>query len=356
MMKIRQLQIENLRIIEKLVMEPVSGLNFICGPNGAGKTSVLEAIYLLGQGKSFRHSEAGPFIRNQQASCLVVAEMEDDQGKTSRLGIQRGRKQFLARHAGQDIKRRSELLRLLPLQIVTPQSHELLERGPELRRRYLDFGLFHVEHSYHQVLMAYQRAIKQRNAALRKKDARLALSFDEQLASLAEKISASRKGILQSVEQHLRTFLHHMAFPHEVFLLFQAGWKEDRSLVEILKDSLERDLAQGYTSSGPHRGELRIQVAGGRAEKHLSRGQQKVLVYGLVFSLSRLMMERQGEAPILLIDDLGAELDEKNRVALVDYLQQAGGQVFISSVDFPVPSVPDSSRVFHVEHGSIQNA
>ncbi|WP_456445186.1 AAA family ATPase, partial [Thiolapillus sp.] len=90
-MKIKQLQIENLRVIQKLVLEPANRLNFICGSNGAGKTSVLEAIYLLGQGKSFRHTEAGPFIRNGESSCLVVAELEDRQEQRTRLGIQRGR-------------------------------------------------------------------------------------------------------------------------------------------------------------------------------------------------------------------------------------------------------------------------
>ncbi len=353
-MKIRRLQIENLRVIDKLAMNPCGGLNFVCGPNGAGKTSILEAIYLLGQGKSFRHSEAGPFIRNGEDSCLVVSELEDAQGVASRLGIQRGKKEFLARHGGKDIKRRSELLRLLPVQIVTPQSHELLERGPELRRRYLDFGLFHVEQSYHQVLMSYQRAIKQRNAALRTGNARLALSFDEQLSMLAEKIAVSRNAILQAVDGYLQSFLRDMSFSEEVSLQMYAGWKAGRHLTDVLSDHLDRDLAQGHTSAGPHRAELKILVAGGRAEKHLSRGQQKVLVYGLVFTISRLMLEKLGEAPVLLIDDLGAELDERNRAALIDYLENSGEQVFITSVDIPDSSVPVGSRVFHVEHGTLR--
>ena len=355
-MKIRRLQIENLRVIDKVVMEPGGGLNFVCGPNGAGKTSILEAIYLLGQGKSFRHSEAGPVIRNGKDSCLVVSELEDDQGVASRLGIQRGKKAFLARHGGKDVKRRSELLRLLPVQIVTPQSHELLERGPELRRRYLDFGLFHVEQSYHQTLMSYQRAIKQRNAALRAGNSRLAISFDEQLATLAAKIAASREAILQGVEGFLQSFLKQMAFTDEVSLQIYSGWKDSEHLAVVLREYLEKDLAQGHTSVGPHRAELKIRVAGGRAERRLSRGQQKVLVYGLVLALSRLMVNKTGEAPVLLIDDLGAELDKRNRAALIDYLEGTGEQVFISSVDIPDPSVPGESRVFHVEHGILRNA
>ncbi|BAO42954.1 DNA replication and repair protein RecF [Thiolapillus brandeum] len=353
-MKIKQLQIENLRVIQTLTLEPGNGINFICGPNGAGKTSVLEAIYLLGQGKSFRHAEAGPFIRNGETSCLVVAETDDRLARSSRLGIQRGRKSFLARHGGIDIRRRSELLRLLPVQIITPQSHELLERGPELRRRYLDFGLFHVEQSYHQVLMSYQRGIKQRNAALRSGNGRLAISFDEQLAGVSETIVRLRRGILETIESNLARFMQEMSFPNEVKLQFSPGWKEDVSLEKALKGHLERDLAQGYTSVGPHRAELKILVGGRRAEKYLSRGQQKVLVYGLVLSLSQLIVEKEKEPPVLLIDDLGAELDTLNRTRIVDYLSGREEQVFITSVDQPANIHDRDNAVFHVEHGCLQ--
>jgi DNA replication and repair protein RecF len=270
------------------------------------------------------------------------------------LGIQRGRKSFLARHGGADVRRRSELLRLLPVQIITPQSHELLERGPELRRRYLDFGLFHVEQSYHQVLMAYQRGIKQRNAALRSRNGRLASSFDEQLVGLSEKIVRLRQSILQTIENNLKGFMWEMSFPNEVQLRFYPGWKEDTSLEDALMEHLERDVAQGYTSVGPHRAELKILVAGGRAEKHLSRGQQKVLVYGLVLSLSQLIIEQEKEPSILLIDDLGAELDSRNRSKIIDYLTGREEQVFITSVDPPDDRFTRDHEVFHVEHGHLQ--
>jgi DNA replication and repair protein RecF len=172
---------------------------------------------------------------------------------------------------------------------------------------------------------------------------------------LAVKIAASRGEILQAVEQHLQHFLKAMSFSDKVSLVLRSGWKESLPLIDVLKEHLDRDLAQRHTSAGPHRAELKIQVAGGRAEKHLSRGQQKVLVYGLVFALSRLIVDKKGEAPVLLIDDLGAELDERNRAALIDYLVDTGEQVFISSVDVPAPSsAPAGARVFHVEHGTLR--
>ncbi|WP_456446339.1 DNA replication/repair protein RecF, partial [Thiolapillus sp.] len=260
---------------------------------------------------------------------------------------------FMARHAGDDVQRRSELMRLLPVQIITPQSHELLERGPELRRRYLDFGLFHVEQSYHQILMAYLRGLKQRNAALRSNNARLACSFDEQLVRLSEKIVRQRQSLLKTIERNLQDFMKEMSFPNEIQLQFNPGWKTGETLADALKQHLQHDLARGYTSVGPHRSELKILVAGRRAEKHLSRGQQKILVYGLVLSLSQLIVEEDKEPPVLLIDDLGAELDTRNRALIIEYLQCRGEQVFITSVELPDNTLTQDGKVFHVEHGRL---
>jgi DNA replication and repair protein RecF len=354
MMKIESLQIQNLRIIQDMLLQPSGGMNFICGENGAGKTSVLEAIFLLGQGKSFRHADAGPFIRNGESFSLVLAGLQDAQGRNTRLGIQRGRKSFIARHSGKTIQKRSELLRLLPVQLITPQSHELLERGPELRRRYLDFGLFHVEQSYHRFLMSYQRALKQRNSALRSGDGRLANSFNEQLESAAGRIVGYRKNILEDIEEQLQRFLVSMHFRDRVQLQFTQGWKEHAGLASVLRESMQKDMQLGHTGAGPHRSELKILVSGKRAEKHLSRGQQKILVYGLMLALSRLIRERGHEAPVVLIDDLGAELDAGNRDLVLTYLRGMDTQVFITSVEAYGPETLGEAKMFHVEQGVLE--
>ncbi len=351
-MKITHIRIENLRIIRNMELDPGKGLNIIYGDNGAGKTSILEAIFLLGQGKSFRHAEAGPIIRKGEKSTQVVAELQANTGVTSTLGIQRNKQQFVARNAGQDISRRSELFRLLPLQLITPQSHELIEKGPELRRRYLDFGLFHVERSYHQTLMAYQRALKQRNAGLRTGNIRLAHSFDEQLIVLSDTIIERRSYLLSMVEKQLSVFLDAIDFSFSVELSLSKGWKTDISLQEAFQKTEQQDLSQGYTSAGIHRAQLKILADGVPASKVLSRGQQKLMVYGLVLSLSRLIADKTSEPPLQLIDDLGAELDQSNIQKILNYLHTLDAQSFITVLDKEKYQLPTGSRVFHVEHGS----
>ena len=352
-MKITHIHIQNLRIIQDIEFQPVTGLNVITGDNGAGKTSILEAIYLLGQGKSFRHTEAGPLIRKGEDSTLVVADIQTSPGTETRLGIQRSKRQFIARHAGQDVSRRSELFRLLPLLLITPQSHELVERGPELRRRFLDFGLFHVEQSYHQLSMAYHRALKQRHSALRAGDIRLARSFNEQLITNSDTILRSRLQLLHSIEKHLAEFLSCIGFADTVSLKLYRGWKAGISLEETLKRAELQDLNRGFTSVGVHRSQLKILTAGAPVDKVFSRGQQKLLVYGLVLALCELMKDQTAAAPLLLIDDISAELDISNAQKVLDYLRNLEPQMFVTALDFSRHEASSDTRVFHVEHGSL---
>ncbi len=247
-------------------------------------------------------------------------------------------------------------MRLLPLQLITPQSHELIERGPELRRRYLDYGLFHVEQSYHQMLLSYYRALKQRNAALRSGDILLARSFNDQLAYFAVDILKSRQGILSRIEKHLAFFVEETAFPVAVTLGLSRGWKSGLSLNEALIRSERQDLSRGFTGDGIHRAQLKILTDGSPADKILSRGQQKLLIYGLVLSLSQLIIENTNEPPLLLIDDLGAELDDENSQKILGYLLNMDMQVFITVLHIHRYELPERVRMFHVKHGSIQNA
>jgi DNA replication and repair protein RecF len=355
-MIVTQLKIQNLRIIEEMELHPVQGLNFICGDNGAGKTSVLESLYLLGQGKSFRHSEAGPLIRYGDSFSTVFTELESVTGSATKLGIQRNRKQFLARHSGKNIQKRSELMRLLPLQLITPQSHELIERGPELRRRYLDFGLFHVEQGYHRLLMNYHRALKQRNAALRENNIRLARSFNDQLISCSDLIVQSRDSLLGLVRRQLEIFLSSISFPVALDIHLTKGWNKALSLEEMLSRSEEKDLSQGFTGSGIHRAQLKITTAGSSASKLLSRGQQKILVYGLVLGLSEIIQKHTLEPSLLLIDDLGAELDATNTGLMLEYLRGMRLQTFITTLDAQHLCRDEADKVFHVEQGVLKSA
>jgi DNA replication and repair protein RecF len=355
---IKQIHIRDLRIIEVLDLHPEPGINLLFGGNGAGKTTLLEAIHLLGNGRSFRHSDAGPLIREGATHSLVTARLVDSRGLETHLGVRREKRQFSARREGKDIRRRSELLRQLPLQLLLPTSHELVEKGPELRRRFLDQGLFHVEQSYHQLMLDYGRALRQRNAAARRGDRETMRSFNGFLSMKGEQLTHFRREFASEVEGVISTLLPElkMQVASGIRLHFQKGWRESEVLEEALKRAEPTDLKLGYTTVGPHRSEMRLLVAGRKpAAKTLSRGQQKLLVYALILAHVEIIRKKGLEKPVLLADDLDAELDAERVSALVQYLKGTALQVFVTTLNGPLYRNLGLD-MFHVEQGSVKRA
>lgn len=350
-MRIDSLTIADFRVLQSLSLRPTPGINVLWGDNGAGKTSVLEAVFLAARGRSFRHREAGPFIRTGAQKATVVAKLTDDAGVRHVLGIERGTKEQRVRLDGEKLERRSEQVRALPLQVVTPNSHALLEGPPELRRRYLDLGLFHVEHGYHQWYGAYQRALRQRNAALRGHPS-IARSWDSQLAELAAKLSAARERFVARLQQELTEVLARLSPALRVSLAHRPGWDPATALDGQLQRRWEQDCRQGFTGLGPHRADLQIRAAELNAAKRLSRGQQKLVVVGLLLAQASVQQALAGERPVLLLDDLPAELDASHRARVADELVHAGCQALVTTVDRDsLPVAPDWG-LFHVEQGA----
>ncbi|HIE55706.1 MAG TPA: DNA replication and repair protein RecF [Chromatiaceae bacterium] len=349
MMRIESLFIKDLRVIQALEFEPVRGVNVITGNNGAGKTSILEAIFLLGNGRTFRHQEAGSLVRNGTASAIIGSRLVFSSGRKSSLGIKRASKGFTARQDGKRIKRRSDLVRALPLQLLFPASHELIEKGPELRRRFLDQGLFHVEQSYHQLSLEYAKALKQRNAALRIGDLSLARSFSSQLASSGEGLSLLRKQFVEEIEQELLRILPRFNFNRDVKLGIRKGWRGEK-LLDALHRNEKTDLKMGFTTTGCHRAELTLTLEGALASRVLSRGEQKLLVYALTFAQLNRLIDQGDEPPILLIDDFAAEFDAERMELIKEYLVELPVQIFLTNISAD-PFKSEQPGVFHVEQG-----
>lgn len=352
-MRVLELQIHNLRIFTDTCIQPGKGLNLVTGHNGSGKTTLLEALYFLGRARSFRHRESAPFVRRNTNECRVTADIEMSTGRPSRLGIERIGSVQRVRHDGRDLHKRSDLFRTMPLHLITPRSHELIERGPDNRRKFLDHGMFHVEHEYHCALSEYYRSLKQRNAALKQGNARLACSFDASMVRHGEAISEGRRVYILRLNGYLQQILADMEGKFPIRLDFICGWNMEVPLAKQLEKQLSRDLKLGYTTEGPHRGDLGLRVENTEASKHLSRGQQKLLVYALKLAQCRIALEAETETPMLLIDDLSAELDPLNLARVMTQLESLGIQTIITSVSRA--GFPDMAegKVFHVEHGAI---
>lgn len=354
-MYIKQLDIHNLRIIENGSIEPSQTINLISGDNGAGKTSVLEAIYLLGRGKSFRHRETGPFIQTGFKHSTVVGELVTEDGSQGRLGVQREKRAIRVRFDGEDILRRSRLLRILPLQIITPGSHELIEKGPDARRGFIDYGMFHVEHDYLEQVSEYTRALKQRNSALRQSQIEVARSYNPLLSDLGMRIHNQRVAYVSELAAKLRFTLQALGVTFPVEISLNPGWNSQIPLDTELRQREDTDIRRGYTTIGVHRADLIIRTLDSPAAQRLSRGQQKVLVYAIKIAQSQIYLEKTGIRPILLIDDLGAELDAKHLGNVMKLLHELKFQIFITLVSTEHMKQCLDSILFHVEHGVISS-
>ncbi len=355
-MYIKQLHVKNVRILEEINISPSPGINLITGDNGAGKTSLLEAIYLLGRGKSFRHKESGPFIRTDCKHSIVVADLVKEDGKNTRLGVERASASIRVRQDAQEVLKRSSLLRALPLQIIAPKSHELIEMGPESRRNFMDYGMFHVEHGYLEQLSEYSRALKQRNAALRSSDLGLVRSYNPILSSLAHKIHNHRISYVETLNVDLQQTLVELEARFPVDLALKSGMEEGESFENQLGKRESLDLKRGFTSIGIHRADIVVRSDSALAAHRLSRGQQKVLVYALKIAQSRIFQHKTGLLPILMVDDLTAELDGKHLGKVMKLFEELQLQVFITLISIDKINEAINTELFHVEHGVITPA
>ena len=353
---ITKLSIDDLRVIDNLVLEPSPDMNFIVGGNGVGKTSVLEAIYLAGRGRTFRHSSAGPMIRRGAESTTVLVHLYDDVEESRRLlGIRRGRSEFECRLDGGDVRRRSTLAEMLPVQWIGSQPQLFLERGPDLRRRFFDMGLFHVEHGYLQTYAEFNRTLKQRNAALKTGSAEAVMAWDTAFVQAALVLHEKRKTFVEALMKETAGQLQRWQLGYEMDFRYRPGWRLENELSEELKRKLALDLSHGFTSVGPQRAEVEVLIEGSSAEKTLSRGQQKMLVIALNLALIDLMHSRHRRAPVVLIDDLSAELDRENQSRVLSDINDRTVQAFVTAIQDPSEQLKMPGKLFHVEHGKLRN-
>jgi DNA replication and repair protein RecF len=351
-MAIKQIRIHNFRIIEDIELEPTKGLNLIWGENGSGKTSILEAVYLLGRGRSFRKAEQEQLTKKGSEQLSLFARLESSDQKHT-LGFSKRKGLNQAKLDGIRITKMSDLARAIPLSIITPNSHEILERGPQYRRRFLDWGVFHVEQSFRKVSERYSRCLKQRNASLRAKG-RFDRSWNRELTQSGLEINQIRERYVQNFSQRLKSLTSNLMGINDLEVIWNRGWPEKSELEQIMVDSEKGDLVSGYTRYGPHRADLSIKLKGQKIEKIASRGQQKMLV--AIMHLAQVDMARElaGTDTVILIDDLASELDKNNRGILLYYLERIGNQALITGVDNISRGSNHFTGVFHVEHGSIR--
>ena len=358
-MELIQLNVSNFRNISQATLEPHSAFNLITGANGSGKTSLLEAIYSLGRGRSFKTANSDKLIQHGKKEFTVTTCILSD-GNKRHLGIQRTNRKTQIRFSGQPVHKASQLSDILPLQIIEPSLHSFFDLGPEIRRRFLEWGVFHVEPRYEREWRTYRRVLLQRNAALKAHWKKAVVEqWDNLLVESALQIDDMRRTYLEQALCFVERFSkqHSIGFLQAMEIEYHQGWKKGVDLREALSTSYQSDQDRGFTQCGPHRADIRIKTGKHRGRDVLSRGQQKLFINLLFIAQSILLKELSGRPPLILIDDLAAELDVVSKGVLRDVFLSTGCQTFITATSLEVLGIGSSDlphAVFHVEHGNVE--
>jgi DNA replication and repair protein RecF len=355
-MILSELSVRDLRCIGHAELSLHPGRNLIWGGNGSGKTSLLESMFLLGRGRSFRTRNSERLVRHGQERVVVFARVEGAgspaSGWVHAVGVEVHRREGTrARVDAAAVASLADLSRVFPVQVIDPEIHKLIEEGGRRRRRWLDWTVFHVEPRFADWWVRYSRAMRQRNAALRAGSG-ASRPWDREIAALGESISEARRVVLEQLQPHWREVARTLGCPAAELQYFR-GWGAHHSLAEALESSRGRDEARGITHTGPHRADVLIRVEGKAAREVLSRGQQKLTAVALTLAQLRLLRELSDTTPTLLLDDPAAELDSEHLGYFVGQIARLGCQLVITALqpDTAAFGVPD--RVFHVEQGRV---
>jgi DNA replication and repair protein RecF len=351
-MSLAELSVTHLRCIEQAQLEIPPGLALIFGGNGSGKTSLLEGMFLLGRGRSFRTRNSERLIQRGQDHLRVIGRVMSPSGQGQGLSFEVTREGASARIGGRPAQSLAELSHAFPVQIIEPGVHKLVEEGGYRRRRWMDWAVFHVEPHFGDTWVRYTRALKQRNAALKLQTGQASV-WDPELARLGEVIGESRGRFVTQLQPYWREAVTALS-GLDVELHYVRGWSHGHTLLDALAASRARDEARYLTHAGPHRADVAVRLHGRPAREVLSRGQQKLVAAAMTVAQLRLLQEATQTTPTLLLDDPAAELDSERLQRFIEQVMSLRCQLVVTSLHAESRLFGTPERTFRVEYGRVQ--
>ena len=326
------LNIHDFRNIRQLNLALHPRFNLISGQNGSGKTAILEAIYFLSLGRSFRSAHLTRIIQYQQPGFQLFAKFQDHQEYTLASMRENSGKSVIKLNA-EIQSSQAALTRVFPVQLFHPESFSLISSGAQQRCKLLDWGAFYHHKTFLKVWQEAKRLIKQRNAGLKRQFPHSYIVLLEQkLAEKAEILHLQRRAYFNKLQPQVLKILAEFSEKIPVDISYFKGWSSDKPLAEILAMHYPMDMKTGTTSHGPHRADVRFKVEGHPAQDILSRGQQKLLISAIKLAQGDLFCQDHQTACIYLIDDLHSELDQIHLSYIFEKLVATGGQIIATCI------------------------
>ena len=354
-MYIDWLQIQNVRNLSNLRIQPSSKLNIFIGPNASGKTSILEAIYLLSRARSFRTPRIREVIQHNQPTLLVTASLKKANGAAIKTGIEKAHDKTIIHYNGENIKKTSVQAKNFPLVLIAPDVNRLVIGPPKQRRNWLDWAMFHVEPTYLDDWRNYYKALRQRNKALsnpiRAYDAMS--GWEHIMAETAERITTQRHEFLKKTQQNLEV-IGKKLLQFKTQICVDKGWPGTQPFLEFLENSREVDRQSGYTKNGIQSSDVHFFADKRPVAAICSRGQIKLFLLLLLISQAQALEIMTGEQPLYLMDDYRAEIDAHARRHVLDLLSELNVQAFITTTETEAVDARSANvKMFHVERGEV---
>lgn len=344
--------LRNIGLAELSFQAPVCVIE---GENGSGKTSLLDAVHILGTGRTFSGGVASDFITRGSEATVVSGDV-DDGGRKVLVGVEKSKLTTVCKADGNVVRSASVLMGFLPVLSLDSQLYQLVSNSPSYRRSMLDRTLFHVEPGYLELFKKFHRSMQHRNELLRTASNRQAMEFwDEEFASLGTAMDQRRQDCVDRLNARLSDVEPWAdAGRGALKLEYRSGWRSGIGLRDALVESRTRELDWKTTMVGPQRAELRVSVAGSAVRLRISRGQAKRIACHLVAAQLEMLEQEANVRPVLLVDDLAAELDATAQRTVLEILLSGKRQALVTTIDYrqlPKGTCLDHAQRFHVERG-----
>ena len=355
-MIVQRIELLDFRNYEAAQFDLTAGTTAVLGRNGQGKTNLAEALAYLATLSSFRGAPPDALIRAGADSGVIRATIREDDGREvlieaelSRLG--RNRVQVNRQRLGTT----RELLGVMRVSVFAPDDLVIVKGGPSDRRRFLDDTLVALRTSYDSTRLEVDRVVRQRNTLLKQAGGRLTDElavtldvWDARLAEVGDQLGYARATLVARCRRMVAEAYEQLAGVRAaVELDYEPEWRRV-GLVDALAAARDADVRRGVSTVGPHRDEVAIALNGMPARTHASQGEQRTLALAMRLAAHRLVAERTGSTPVLVLDDVLSELDPGRATSLLDNLPP--GQVVITSAS-PLPDAARPERVIEIEAG-----
>lgn len=357
-MIVERLELRDFRNYDTGSFDLTAGTTVVVGGNGQGKTNLTEALAYLATLSSFRGAPEEAMIREGAEVAIIRAVVRHDDGRESLVEaelVAAGRNRVQVNR--QRLGRARDLLGTVRVTVFSPDDLSLVKGGPAERRRFLDDTLVALATKYDGLRLELDRIVRQRNTLL--KQARGSLTpdvevtldvWDQRFAEAADRLGHARATLVERLHPYVQESSRRLAGDDvEIGLEYVAPWRHE-GLLAALRDVRETDLRRGVSTTGPHRDDLAMSIGGLPARTHASQGEQRSLALALRLAAHRLVTERTGSTPLLVLDDVLSELDPDRSAGLLRLLP--GGQVVITTAG-AIPDDTPIDRLIHVEAGRV---